>query len=157
MRMISFFNFTKKRRNGCTSHQLSLQKMSAKRASVRIHAINPRIPVSEPAKKRLMPSGANRMVPRISKASACSVAAARRSSRSLISTNLYAAMFRIEVTNLFYSDYLGRYAYNVATTGTASSAARTWACAIFQTSRGGSGLSLWSLQTWRQYLAPRKP
>ena len=63
MRMISFFTFTNSFLNGCEADQLSLGARVAKRGSCCSHCTQARTSAGGPAKNKLMPSSAIRIVP----------------------------------------------------------------------------------------------
>ena len=88
MRMISRLTLTSIFRNGTVADQLSLGCRSAKRASVRNASTKPRTASAGPARKKLMPSSARRMVPFRSAATARALSKSRSAAASGRGTNL---------------------------------------------------------------------
>jgi len=82
MVMISFFRRTRMRPNGTSSEIDSFGSSPAKRASLRSQSMNASMGPRGPARNRLMPSGASRMVPLSSSASQRSRMRSRSSGRS---------------------------------------------------------------------------
>ena len=109
--MISFFNRTFIRLNGCESEVDSLNEISLKRSSSTTHSLNLIMFDSRPATKMLMPSWLSKIVPFNSSESHLCLNGCRRLFRSGIVMNLYPAILRyfsVMIDPLAFHSYLHR-------------------------------------------------